>query len=187
MYIGLGASDTLHKKPCLMDWGDAGSRIRTSMRRHCLSSRRGGLDGGRRSSCSPLRYASIRTSEEPHSLRWLCASDEIRLDSGYQGAAIFRAVSPHARGWTEFACAVALSRSEALSRATAVAPRHAPAVLASSPLCQDHLPFVHSPRSFALCFSKPPPPGPRSSGGRCAAARRPLRSSINCVVAQRAS
>jgi hypothetical protein len=29
--------------------------------------------------CPFARYASIRTSCEPHSLRWLCAFDEIRL------------------------------------------------------------------------------------------------------------
>jgi hypothetical protein len=42
------------------------------------------------------------------------------------------------------------ARSEALSRATALTTRRrASAVLASSPLYQDHLLFVHWPRSFA--------------------------------------
>src|SRR5918993_2943776 len=47
-----------------------------------------------------------------------------------------------------------LARSEALSRArSAVARRHAAAVLASSPLWQDHLHFVHSPRFPSRCVS----------------------------------
>src|SRR5215204_425413 len=52
------------------------------MRRHCLSSRRGGWSLWQRRNCScPSRYASIRTFYEP-TLRWLGAYDEIRLDSG---------------------------------------------------------------------------------------------------------
>src|SRR5215204_5779494 len=108
-----------------------------------------------------------------HTLRWLCASDEIRLfgllrrcnlPSGLSSCSRVDRVRLRSR----------LARSEALCRAKVVTRRHAPTVLASLPLCQDHLLFVHSPRSFELCFSKPPPPGPRS-GGRCAAARTPLR------------
>jgi len=45
-----------------------------------------------RNSFCPSRYASIRTFGEP-TLRWLGASDEIRLDSATEGAAIVRAVS----------------------------------------------------------------------------------------------
>src|SRR5215212_730492 len=78
------------------------------------------------------------------------------------------------------------ARSEALSRAKAVTPRHGAAVLASSPLCQDHLLFVHSRRVPWHRFSKPPPPCLRS-GGRCAAARRPLRSPTDCAKALPAS
>jgi hypothetical protein len=127
-----------------------GGATRTSMRRHCLSSRRGGWCQWPSATASALRAMLLSALPRSHTLGWLCAFDEIRLVSGYQSAAIFRAVSPHARWWTEFACAVALcQRSEALSQATAVARRHASAVLASSPLCQDHLLFVHSPRSFA--------------------------------------
>ena len=52
---------------------DAQTRTRTSMRRHCLSSRRGGRSLWQRRNCScPSRYASIRTSCEP-TLRWLGA------------------------------------------------------------------------------------------------------------------
>src|SRR5215212_1951684 len=78
------------------------------------------------------------------------------------------------------------ARSEALSRAKAVARRHAATVSPLSPLCQDHLLFVHSRHVPSHRFSKPPPPGPRS-GRRCAAARRSLRSSTNCARAPRAS
>jgi hypothetical protein len=59
-----------------------GSLERTSMRTHCLSSRRGGWSLWQRRNCScPSRYASIRTFCEP-TLWWLGAYDEIRLDSG---------------------------------------------------------------------------------------------------------
>jgi hypothetical protein len=53
---------------------------RTSMRRHCLSSRRGGpaLCGMNANGLCPSRYASIRTLGEP-SVLWLGAYDEIRL------------------------------------------------------------------------------------------------------------
>src|SRR5215212_1719881 len=79
-----------------------------------------------------------------HTLRWLCASDEIRLfgllrrcnlPSGLSSCSRVDRVRLRSR----------LARSEALSRAKAVARRHAGPVLAS-PLCRDHLLFVHSRR-----------------------------------------
>jgi hypothetical protein len=68
----------------------------------------------------PSRYASIRTLGEP-ALLGGSVHYEIRLGSGYQGgAAIFRSVSPLARGRTKFAGAVT-SLDPKRDRATAVA------------------------------------------------------------------
>ena len=62
---------------------------------------------------------------------------------------------------------------------------HACATLGPAVLCQDHhLLFIHSPRSFTHWFSKPP--GLHSNAGRCAVARRSLRSSTSCARAPRA-
>src|SRR5215207_2192963 len=63
--------------------------MRTSMRRHCLSSRRG---GGCCVVCSvcPSRYASIRTLEEP-SLWWLGAHDERSVFSSQRRCNLLRA------------------------------------------------------------------------------------------------
>ena len=45
-----------------------------------VKGRRGGsVIVAERNSLGPSRYASIRTSEEPHAFQWLGAFDEIRL------------------------------------------------------------------------------------------------------------
>jgi hypothetical protein len=86
-------------------------------------------------------------SGSSRSLRWLGALWDPSFRA--KGAAIFRAVSPHARGRTKFARAVT-SLDPKRNRATAVEPRHAASVLGSSPLYHDrHLLFTHSLRSFA--------------------------------------
>src|SRR5215212_5956797 len=130
------------------------------MRRHCLSSRRGGLAG-------PLCAMLLSALPRRHTLRWLCASDEIRLYSGYRRCNLPSGLSSCSRV-DRVRLRSRLARSEALSRAKVVTRRHAPAVLASLPLCQDHLLFVHSPHS-----------------SRCASLSRLLPAPAAVGVAQR--
>src|SRR5215211_1878386 len=59
--------------------------MRTSMRRHCLSSRRGGycLRPSATAALCPSRAMLLSALPVSHTLLgWLCAFDEIRLDSG---------------------------------------------------------------------------------------------------------
>jgi hypothetical protein len=136
-----------------LDRGYAKSCIRTSMRRHCLSSRRGGYCWWPRRNCFlPFaRYASIRTLGEPlfgssvHTMRSVFSSQRrCNLPSGLSSLRMDQvrmAQSPYAR-------------SEALSRArTAPWPSATSGRLAAVPVTSP------PPRSFApsLLFKQPPP------------------------------
>src|SRR5215212_657908 len=168
-----------------------GVHSRTSMRRHCLSSRRGGpaLWCERQPFC-PSRYASIRTSVSPllcGSVHRMRSVFEIRLfgfyekvlqsserPSSWKVSQVHMAQSPNARD-PKRVRATQLRGDDRLACAT----------LGPSVLCQDHhLLFIHSLRSFTHWFSRPP--GLHSNAGRCAVARRSLRSSTSCARAPRA-
>ena len=84
--------------------------MRTSMRRHCLSSRRGGSRSWSSAAAGALHAMLLSAlSVSSHSVFGDSVHRMRSVLSGYQGgAAIFRAVSAPRRGWTKFAiCAVA--------------------------------------------------------------------------------
>src|SRR5215216_4779286 len=73
--LRVGVLRELLRTPCM----------RTSMRRHCLSSRRGGycLRPSATAALCPSRAMLLSALPVSHTLLgWLCAFDEIRLDSG---------------------------------------------------------------------------------------------------------
>jgi hypothetical protein len=145
-------------------WVERTGAMRTSMRRHCLSSRRGGSRSWSSAAAGALRAMLLSAlCVSSHSLFGDSVHRMRSVLSGYQGgAAIFRAVSPPRRGWT--------TRSRVALHFTIYAV--AGYLLSLWP---------HGLASFSSEL-----PGLRS-GGHCAVARRPLRSPTNCVVAPQAS
>jgi hypothetical protein len=134
--------------PCSYFWG------RTSMRRHILSSRRGGSVSWPSATVSALRAMLLfALSGSSHTLRWLGAYDEIRLFE-------LRALQSSDRSLLLKEdqvrnCAVALRDPKRVRATTAVAHRHASATLGPSALCQDdHLLFTHSLRSSIASLSR---------------------------------
>src|ERR687898_2000330 len=95
-----------------------------------------------------------------------------------EGAAIFGSVSLLlAESGPSSYCAVTLKIRSDRTHTEAVR-------LALGELCLDHHLLLLFFFGFALSFRLP---GLQNSGGRCAVARRPPRSSTNCVVAPQAS
>jgi hypothetical protein len=157
---------------------------RTSMRRHILSSRRGGRCVANATAVCPSRYASIRTLKEltlfggsVHRMRSVLIRAKKALQSSDRSLLLKEdqvriAQSP------SLEIRSAMSGKKSRGASPHVRRFRAVAVPGSSP------PFYPFAASFH-CFSKPP--GLQKSAGRCAVARRVvLRSPTDCAKAPRA-